>query len=1197
MCCASAIATAVAQDTTHTYKTVCDSFYWYISNKTYHSSCTDTFHYYNSQNAAILHLTAHYTTVRTETIYACDQYHWYGTDQTYLSSTSQTVSTKSVHGCDSTVHFNLILYHTPQLTISRDTLIGHCGRATLQVEGADSYTWLPTTGLTNATTATPTAAPTEPTTYTVTAYADTHYDAQTHQRICPATASVHVEVLGDTLYRYACANYIWDENRTAYNHSGHYTHHLRTAAGCDSMRVLILDVGRLQQDTTLAEACTRYYWAAADTMITSSGEYHYNTHHDDGCDSNIVLRVNVLDCPYNVEPDNVDPPACTSQPPGDAFGMKTLFTYGNHSGDVSVNCMSTPMTGDIDGDGITELIVCRDNGGNPWNNNGLLVIDGTSGRLKYTINTPWFSTAGQCMSIADVDGDGISELFLLANDYYIYCFSATGTGQIWRSASTVNARYLLMTADINGDGNAELVAGAYIFDARTGTLLLQGTQQPAGRGYGAPHCDNGYGRSYYMQALADIDHDGQLEIAAGNTLYKPIITNTTGTAGNTWQMVRQAEQISDISFYDGQTFLADFDNDGDVDVCVIGYSRANINTTHVYVWEGQSSRIIAHKVIGLSGNYDGTGNSPSIPFCGDLDGNGTPEIIFNHPCAMFVLTYDDTLPNHINIMHRSGTYAETAGFTVFDFNQDGKNEIVYRSYGNGNPGYLAIIDGVTLAEICPKQISYTGTICEYPIVADVNGDGHAEIISIGGHSAWSSGSSAGYVSVYGSQQLDAWGSARTVWNQWAYKSVNINVVMPGPKKQFAGGIIFPNGKSPINWFFRQIPHLDQKGDIYVLVSDVSPTHADVQYAPNAITVGVDYSNNGATRLNAPYHVALYCNDYGGTLIDTFTVNQTINVGDNLNLPMPIPMSQFCQLKCDSIAIALNDGGKGIGKDGNQQPECDIMNNITKVAVSPFVPVHSYIDSVACDSLVWSRWVIDHEKTDRLYSSTHITDTLHDIYDCDSIVTLRLKVGYSFLDSTITTVCDSFTWFVDQTTYTNSIRHQANFHTSENCDSAWILDLTVHPSYHYHPIDSFADTNLPVYFQGNTYYYSVHNELYHYSTIHGCDSNYYYTLVVDYHRSSCDGMLQFPNIVTPNGDGRNDRFEINNLLFQDCYPHNELIIYNRWGKRVYYVKDIAHESDFWNPVDMQSGTYFYTFIGHGTVKKVERHGVIEVINNN
>ncbi len=61
-------------------------------------------------------------------------------------------------------------------------------------------------------------------------------------------------------------------------------------------------------------------------------------------------------------------------------------------------------------------------------------------------------------------------------------------------------------------------------------------------------------------------------------------------------------------------------------------------------------------------------------------------------------------------------------------------------------------------------------------------------------------------------------------------------------------------------------------------------------------------------------------------------------------------------------------------------------------------------------------------------------------------------------------------------------------------------------------------------------------------------------------------LFIPNLITPNGDGRNDRWELTKL--------HELIyveIYNRWGERV-YVQD--GYTDQWDGANLSDGIYYY-----------------------
>jgi gliding motility-associated-like protein/uncharacterized repeat protein (TIGR01451 family) len=59
-----------------------------------------------------------------------------------------------------------------------------------------------------------------------------------------------------------------------------------------------------------------------------------------------------------------------------------------------------------------------------------------------------------------------------------------------------------------------------------------------------------------------------------------------------------------------------------------------------------------------------------------------------------------------------------------------------------------------------------------------------------------------------------------------------------------------------------------------------------------------------------------------------------------------------------------------------------------------------------------------------------------------------------------------------------------------------------------------------------------------------------------------------NVITPNGDGKNDAFVINGL---GKFASNELIIFDRWGSHVFQKK--GYQGD-WTGKGLPGGTYFY-----------------------
>jgi gliding motility-associated-like protein len=71
----------------------------------------------------------------------------------------------------------------------------------------------------------------------------------------------------------------------------------------------------------------------------------------------------------------------------------------------------------------------------------------------------------------------------------------------------------------------------------------------------------------------------------------------------------------------------------------------------------------------------------------------------------------------------------------------------------------------------------------------------------------------------------------------------------------------------------------------------------------------------------------------------------------------------------------------------------------------------------------------------------------------------------------------------------------------------------------------------------------------------------------------ENYVVFPRtVITPNGDGINDKFTIDNL---NSYPNNSLLIFDRWGREVY--QQDSYQQDWEGTKDgssLPAGTYFY-----------------------
>lgn len=84
-------------------------------------------------------------------------------------------------------------------------------------------------------------------------------------------------------------------------------------------------------------------------------------------------------------------------------------------------------------------------------------------------------------------------------------------------------------------------------------------------------------------------------------------------------------------------------------------------------------------------------------------------------------------------------------------------------------------------------------------------------------------------------------------------------------------------------------------------------------------------------------------------------------------------------------------------------------------------------------------------------------------------------------------------------------------------------------------------------------------------------------------------IRIPNVFTPNGDGKNDTFFIENL---DQFESNEVTIINRWGSTVYQSNSYLND---WTANGLSDGTYYYVVkVRNGNSKWLEYKGYVTVI---
>jgi hypothetical protein len=413
---------------------------------------------------------------------------------------------------------------------------------------------------------------------------------------------------------------------------------------------------------------------------------------------------------------------------------------------------------------------CQCNGGTPTacHTGVLRNLDGRTGKEIWSLDkaSPTSSGfAGLSTALGDVDGDGHVDVVAATGEGYVVLIDANG--KVLRQSDKPipgNADNAfgwgggLAIADIDNDGFPEIGFGATVFTTTAGAITLKWTGT-AGIGGG--------GVSQALSTFADVDGaaDNHLELVAGHTTYKAdgtILWNRTDLP-------------------DGFPGVADFDADGKPDVVLVSGGKA-------WILEGATG-VTKLGPVTLPGT--GSGGAPTIA---DFDGDGKREF------GVAMATYYAVLkPNFtaktIDVLWKTPNHdlsSSVTGSSVFDFEGDGKAEVIYN-----DECFLWVFDGTTGAvRFAAPTSSFTGT--EASVVADVDGDGRAEILMISNAADPSSagwgcmdatgtpvtvngvkwtkgpglGSSYRGITAYG-DVANAWVGTRTLWSEHTYHVSNI----------------------------------------------------------------------------------------------------------------------------------------------------------------------------------------------------------------------------------------------------------------------------------------------------------------------------------------------------------------------------------------------------------------------------------------
>ena len=632
-----------------------------------------------------------------------------------------------------------------------------------------------------------------------------------------------------------------------------------------------------------------------------------------------------VDHPDNPNDYIVTKPDCEARPVDNIFNVNEAWRSPRNT----ANNRGIPIVADIDNDNTPEVIT--------FDQNTIRILNGKDGTVEasYTYPNDGSGDAFEATAVADVDNDGYGEIFHINDQGWVRAMDydpINGITLKWKKKQSKTLLRFPALADFNQDGKVELYYGNEIRDAVTGDLLVTGSHgtntYPNGNHWKEEL--NGLPVAVDILPASECATCNGLELVLGHVIYAVNLTGGTLTEVKTMDdpAVTKTGYTGDYrvktSFGDqspNTTAVVDYNQDGYLDVLMSGAVDRHDGPAAVFFWDvhNQTSKAFlvtrpANTIPGAFRNLYKNANSNNCDNGNDchwirglgsinvanIDSDPELECTFMSGSSLYAidvnmqpewtqnLFVNTTDPAHainggppVNGNHVD-FWESTSGITgtaVFDFDGDGASEVIYRDQVD-----LYVVDGESGRVLNSQYTNLTkcssNTAYEYPIIADVDGDGETEIVVTCSRvenekykGPNTNGGTDGHVRVYKAAPDMFWVPARQIWNQFTYFNVNINDNLTVPRYQqphhlnFAQICIDPSAPNnfSLNKFLNQSPRITFCGDLAFPAAKLDFPDDAVTITPpicpvDTFQVQIKFQNTGDYAVLQPIPFAFYAAD-------------------------------------------------------------------------------------------------------------------------------------------------------------------------------------------------------------------------------------------------------------------------------------------------------------------------------------------------